>query len=115
MSTPYIIENEDGAYLDVTPEFLSVFRAVERNPNFDVFDRDGIRIMLTKCSRLVDDENLANGRYGIDFNRSLPSFTNNWPQGILSLSINPPGPYPQVNVRVRRALITISWPLLSGK
>jgi hypothetical protein len=68
-------EDEQGAYHGVTPEFLQEFKTVESNPNFDVFDSfDGRRrFIAVKCSRIPDDENLAEGRFGIDFNRAKPT------------------------------------------
>lgn len=59
-------ENEWGAYLGMKPEFLKEFHRVESNKNFEVFDKNRVRLILAKCSRLADE--------GIDFNRKLPSF-----------------------------------------
>jgi len=69
-------EDEHGAYHSVTPEFLQEFKTVESNPNFDVYDSidGGRRFIAAKCSRIPDDENLGEGRFGIDFNRAKPSF-----------------------------------------
>ena len=67
-------ENENGAYLEVNEEFLQEFTTKESNPNFEVFDsRDNTRrFIAVKCSRLPDDQDLAKGRYGIDFHRPKP-------------------------------------------
>jgi hypothetical protein len=67
-------EDEHGAYLGVRAEFLKEFVLKESNPNFEVFDsRDNNnRFIAVKSSRLPDDQDLAEGRYGIDFNRAKP-------------------------------------------
>lgn len=67
-------EDEHGAYLGVREEFLQEFVPKESNPNFEVYDsRDNHRrFIAVKSSRLPDDEDLAEGRYGIDFNRAKP-------------------------------------------
>ncbi|MCX6818592.1 MAG: hypothetical protein NT129_01165, partial [Candidatus Aenigmarchaeota archaeon] len=39
---------------------------------FDVFDKDGIRIILAACSRFPDDEHPSFGLYGLNFNRRAP-------------------------------------------
>lgn len=70
-----VIENQAGAYIGPTSGLLGDFRQTVTNPNFDVFENDGNRIILGKCSRLPDDEDPAAGRYGIDFHRALPPFT----------------------------------------
>jgi hypothetical protein len=80
-------ESTAGAYLG--PGFQLDARAhqVVNNPNFDVFDAPGRRLLLGKCSRLPDDEDPAAGRYGIDFHRALPpfqddsDFTCDWGEG----------------------------------
>lgn len=68
-------ESERGAYLGVTAEFLKQFESKESNPNFEVYDSlDGNnRFIAVKSSRLPDDEDLAEGRYGIDFLRAKPT------------------------------------------
>ncbi len=67
-------EDEHGAYSGVCAEFLKEFVPRESNPNFEVYDsRDGHRrFIAVKSSRLPDDQDLAEGRYGIDFNRAKP-------------------------------------------
>jgi hypothetical protein len=67
-------EDEHGAYLGVKAEFLQEFLPKESNPNFEVFDsRDNQRRFIAiKSSRLPDDQDLAAGRYGIDFHRAKP-------------------------------------------
>ena len=67
-------EDEYGAYLGVTADFLKEFILRETNPNFEVFDsRDNYsRFIAVKSSRLPDDQNLVEGRYGIDFHRAKP-------------------------------------------
>jgi hypothetical protein len=65
-------ENEAGAYL--SPGIQLKARQVAADPNFDVFDGPGTRLILGKCSRLPDDEDPDLGRYGIDFHRALPQF-----------------------------------------
>lgn len=69
-----VYEDEHGAYLGVTAEFLKEFVSKESNPNFEVYDsQDGHRrFMAVKSSRLPDDQDLTEGRYGIDFNRAKP-------------------------------------------
>jgi hypothetical protein len=69
-------EDEHGAYAGVTAEFLKKFSLIESNPNFEVYDsRDGgRRFIVTKCSRLPDDEDPNAGRYGINFHRAKPDF-----------------------------------------
>jgi len=71
-----IRENEHGAYQEVSQEFLKEFVQKEINPNFDVYDSKdrAKRLILAKCSRLPDDEDLEKGRYGIDFHRRKPNF-----------------------------------------
>ena len=67
-------EDEHGAYLGVPAEFLQEFIPKESNPNFEVYDsRDNNnRFIAVKSSRVPDDQDLAEGRYGIDFNRAKP-------------------------------------------
>ncbi len=67
-------ENEYGAYLGVNAEFLQEFTPQERNPNFEVFDSkdNNKRFIAVKSSRLPDDQDIAAGRYGVDFNRGKP-------------------------------------------
>ncbi len=69
-----IREDQHGAYLGVRPVLLKRFVLRERNPNFEVYDSlDGNdRLIMVKSSRIPDDEDLAKGRYGIDFNRPKP-------------------------------------------
>jgi len=68
-----VFQNSHGAYTGPTPELLAEFGCTEDTPNFDVFDGDCVRVLLGKCSRLADDEDIAAGIYGIDFNRGVPS------------------------------------------
>jgi len=67
-------EDQYGAYLGVRPAFLRRLVTTERDPNFEVYDSlDGNgRLILVKSSRIPDDQDLAEGRYGIDFNRPKP-------------------------------------------
>jgi hypothetical protein len=67
-------EDEYGAYSGVRAEFLKKFVSKEINPNFEVYDsRDNqSRFIAVKSSRVPDDQDLAEGRYGIDFNRVKP-------------------------------------------
>jgi len=80
-----IRESKSGAYLGPLPEMMTW--QVASTPNFDVFDRQGRRLILGKCSRLPDDEDISQGRFGIDFHRALPPFTGpsgftcNWGEG----------------------------------
>jgi hypothetical protein len=67
-------ESAGGAYLSPGYQLSASTRLVMASPNFDVFDAPGRRLLLGKCSRLPDDEDLAAGRYGIDFHRALPPF-----------------------------------------
>jgi hypothetical protein len=82
-----ILENQSGAYLAPKPEILRHYHLLESNANFDVFDKKDLRLILAKCSRLPDDEDLVTGRFGIDFHRALPPFTGesnftcNWGDG----------------------------------
>ncbi len=74
MPVKAVNEDEYGAYLGARAEFLKAFVPRERNPNFEVYDSlDGQnRFIPVKSSRIPDDENLAEGKYGIDFNRAKP-------------------------------------------
>ena len=82
-----VMESNTGAYLGPGAQLRARVRRVLENPNFDVFDTDGRRLILGKCSRLPDDEDPRNGRYGIDFHRRLPPFqgasgvTCDWGEG----------------------------------
>jgi hypothetical protein len=86
-----IRESASGAYLGPCPE-TGVSWQVASEPNFDVFERNGTRLILGKCSRLPDDEDLGQGRYGIDFHRALPpfqgasGFTCNWGEGDIAVN-----------------------------
>ena len=68
-------EDEYGAYLGVSAEFLREFVNKESNPNFEVYDsRDNQRrFIVVKSSRIPDDQDLNEGRYGIDFHRAKPT------------------------------------------
>ena len=80
-------ETAAGAYLGPGSQLDARAQQVLDNPNFDVFDAPGRRLLLGKCSRLPDDEDPAAGRYGIDFHRALPPFqddsgyTCDWGEG----------------------------------
>jgi len=67
-------EDEHGAYLGVNAEFLQEFVPKESNPNFEVFDSldNHRRFVAVKSSRIPDDQDLVEGRYGIDFHRAKP-------------------------------------------
>jgi hypothetical protein len=67
-------EDEYGAYSGVRPDFLKKFVSREINPNFEVYDsQDGNnRFIAVKSSRIADNQDLAEGRYGIDFHRAKP-------------------------------------------
>jgi hypothetical protein len=54
---------------------MNRFALIESNPNFDVYDsRDNQdRFIAVKSSRLPDDEELAEEKYGIDFHRRKPT------------------------------------------
>ncbi len=69
-------EDGNGAYTGVTAEFLAGFIVKESNPNFEVFDsRDGYnRLIVTKSSRLPDDNDFTAGKYGINFHRAKPPY-----------------------------------------
>jgi len=71
-----VSQDSHGAYLGPTPELLAGFVYTERTPNYDLFDRDRVRLLLGKCSRLADDEDVMGGLYGIDYNRAVPSLKN---------------------------------------
>jgi hypothetical protein len=80
-------ESTAGAYLRPSSQLGANARLVMESPNFDVFDGQGQRLLLGKCSRLPDDEEPGAGRYGIDFHRALPpfqkasGFTCDWGEG----------------------------------
>ncbi len=88
---PMIRESTTGAYLGAT-QAMGAQSRVASTPNFDVFDREGKRLILGKCSRLPDDEDISKGRYGIDFHRALPpfrgssGFTCNWGEGNIEVN-----------------------------
>jgi hypothetical protein len=69
-----VYEDEHGAYLGVNAEFLKKFVPEESTPNFEVFDSsdDYRRLVVVKSSRIPDDQDLVEGRYGIDFHRAKP-------------------------------------------
>jgi hypothetical protein len=69
-------EDKYGAYIEATPALLEKFVVSESNPNFDVFDaNDGhTRLVIAKSSRLPDDDNLTQGRYGINYHRGKPGY-----------------------------------------
>lgn len=69
-----VLENDQGAYLGPGPGLAARAALITSNPHFDVFDWDEQRLILAKCSRLPDDEDPVQGRYGIDFHRALPPF-----------------------------------------
>ena len=71
--TPLVYESDLGAYLGSGGLKAQASHVVD-DPHFDVFDRRDQRLVLGKCSRLPDDEDLAAGRFGIDFHRGLPPF-----------------------------------------
>jgi hypothetical protein len=77
MKSKLAIENEYGAYMGVRREFLTKFRQIDDNPNFDVFEsKDGSkRLVMSKCSRLPDDEDKENDKFGIDFHRAKPTIS----------------------------------------
>lgn len=70
-----VYEDEYGAYSGVRPEFLKKFIPREINLNFEVYDsKDSYnRFIAVKSSRMPDDEDLAAGKFGIDFNRAKPT------------------------------------------
>jgi hypothetical protein len=80
-------ESTTGAYLGPSSQLQTIARQVVESPNFDVFDGQGKRLLLGKCSRLPDDDDSGAGRYGIDFHRALPpfqgasGFTCDWGEG----------------------------------
>jgi hypothetical protein len=81
-----------GAYLGPGSKLKARAQQVLNDPNFDVFDAPGRRVLLGKCSRLPDDEAPAQGRYGIDFHRALPpfqedsGFTCDWGEGPIAVN-----------------------------
>jgi len=70
-------EDQYGAYLGARPTVLRRFVTREANPNFEVYDSpDGHdRLIIGKCSRMPDDQDVSSGRYGIDFNRPKPELS----------------------------------------
>jgi len=85
-------ESKHGAYLGLGPGLLNAATLVATDPHFDVLDRGEQRLILAKCSRLPDDQDLAAGRYGIDFHRALPPFqatsgyTCDWGEGPVAVN-----------------------------
>ncbi|MDD3582238.1 MAG: hypothetical protein PHW74_14630 [Desulfobacca sp.] len=85
-------ENEQGAYLGLGPGLKNAATLVATDPHFDVLDWGRQRLILGKCSRLPDDQDLAAGRYGIDFHRALPPFqttsgyTCDWGEGPITVN-----------------------------
>ena len=85
-------ESDLGAYLGPAPGLTALVNRTASDPHFDVFDGCGQRLILAKCSRLPDDENVAAGRYGIDFHRAMPSFdgasevTCDWGEGPITVN-----------------------------
>jgi hypothetical protein len=74
MSMNLVYEDKHGAYSGVRTEFLKECVLKESNTNFEVYDsKDGRRrYIAVKSSRLPDDEDLAAGKYGINFHRAKP-------------------------------------------
>jgi len=70
-----VYEDGFGAFSGVRAAFLKKFVPREVNPNFEVYDSvNGYnRFIAVKSSRIPDDEDLAAGRFGIDFNRAKPT------------------------------------------
>ncbi|MFP3868280.1 MAG: hypothetical protein ACLFUU_08975 [Desulfobacteraceae bacterium] len=85
-------ESKQGAYLGFGPGLEGAATLVASDPHMDVFDWGSQRLILGKCSRLPDDENLAAPRYGIDFHRALPPFegtsgyTCDWGEGPITVN-----------------------------
>ncbi|MGD0795032.1 MAG: hypothetical protein ABR958_05525 [Dehalococcoidales bacterium] len=85
-----VYEDEYGAYSGVRPEFLKNFKLKEKNPNFEVYDSkdNNNRFIAVKSSRLPDDQDLTEGKYGIDFHRAKPEpkealqYKNELPQAL---------------------------------
>ncbi len=69
-------ESDRGAYLGPGPGLSGAACAVATGAHYDVFDWQGHRLILGKCSRLPDDEDLEAGCFGIDFHRALPAFAS---------------------------------------
>ncbi len=69
-----VYEDKHGAYHGVRPEFLKEFTALQINANFEAYDsRDSQRQFIgVKSSRVPDDQDIAAGKYGIDFHRAKP-------------------------------------------
>ncbi len=67
-------QDKDGAFSGVTPEFLTHFTLKENNPNFEVYNSNdsNTRLIMGKSSRIPDDEDLTQLKYGIDFHRAKP-------------------------------------------
>jgi hypothetical protein len=86
-----IRESDAGAYLGLAENPGAACR-IASDPNFDVFEQHDKRLLLGKCSRLPDDEDISQGRYGIDFHRALPPFTGpsgficNWGDGDIDVN-----------------------------
>ena len=103
-----VMETDAGAYLGPGARLRARARQVLENPNFDVFDAEGRRLLLGKCSRLPDDEDPGNGRYGIDFHRRLPPFqeaagvTCDWGEGPITGECLRLRPVSTQNVKISR-------------
>jgi len=84
-----IEQNEYGAFLKASLKFTTGYPCIEDNPNFSVFQGNQVSLVIAKCSRVAGDDDIENGRYGIDFHRSLPSFqqarqyAENLPQALM--------------------------------
>ncbi|MFZ2088342.1 MAG: hypothetical protein WAU47_07180 [Desulfobaccales bacterium] len=108
-------ESAAGAYLSPSSQLRAIAHQVADNPNFDVFDGRGKRLLLGKCSRLPDDEDPAAGRYGIDFHRSLPpfqeasGFTCDWGEGPIPVNDHSYAKYLPKTLRFREFTANLAF------
>ncbi len=70
MPVNIIKENEFGAYVGMRAKAKSQLKTIYISKNFDVFEKQNVRLVLAKTSRLASDD--YDGIYGINFNRKLP-------------------------------------------
>jgi hypothetical protein len=108
-------ENAAGAYLNPGVKLKARARQVVEDPNFDVFDGPGARLILGKCSRLPDDEDPEAGRYGIDFHRALPPFQEpsgficDWGAGPISVNASTYAQYLPKTLRFREFTANLAF------
>ncbi|MGQ9689560.1 MAG: hypothetical protein ACUVXF_12370 [Desulfobaccales bacterium] len=114
-------ENDAVAYLGPSLRMGALARWVLNDPNFDVFDGPGRRLLLGKCSRLPDDEDQGAGRFGIDFHRGLPpfqeasGFTCDWGQGPIPVNAYTYAYYLPMTLRFREFTANLAFAALDRR